>query len=68
MPIRRLRFTGPFTLYKSAAQFELVQQVRRQALRAIIHDFQPHRIAEAALRQLALHGVHQILHFFVIDK
>ena len=48
-------------------QIELMQQQLRQVLRTAGGDFQPHREAELALRQLALQRLPQILDFLFVE-
>jgi hypothetical protein len=47
-------------------QIELTQQQLRQVLRASGGDFQPHREAKLALRQLAFQSLPQILDFLLV--
>ena len=49
-------------------QLELLQQEFGHGGRAVVGDFQPHRIAEVALRQFALQADAQVLHFFLVHE
>ncbi|TXT25305.1 MAG: Uncharacterized protein FD134_1116 [Gallionellaceae bacterium] len=49
-------------------QHELPQQEIGHLLGAVIGDFQPHGVAEVAVRQLALQADAQVFYFFVIHE
>ena len=60
--------TGPsHAVEVGVGQLELLQQELRQGLRAVRRDFEPHRRAELALRQLALQRLAQVLHLLLVD-
>ena len=50
------------------AQAELLQQEFHHALRAVVGHFEPHRVAEVPVEQLALQGGVQVLDLFLVDE
>ena len=50
------------------AELELRRQKQQHFLRAVVGDFQPHRIAQMPLWQFALQRKAQVFHLFLIDE